>query len=185
MEDEGEVKGASIGSVLGAMERLRGAEARCATVQAVRGPLREALDAHRIDENAWYPIGWYRELHRAAEESVGEPVAGALGREGTRGLLSTGYRILARLVGPETSWRHASHVFRTFYRPVSLEVLDVRKHRARARLVACRGFDDRIWDDVIGGSVAVIELAGGRDPVVDIERRDAERGELVASIRWR
>ena len=180
---ECEAKGTNFIALVDAMVSLYGRRAPIALVEEARGPLRELLRADLINEGMWYPVALYRELHRAAEVVAGEPVARELGRLATRGLLSGGYRVFARILGPHTSWRHSAKFFRSFYRPADIAVLDSRAGRARARVSGCVGFDDRVWDDVIGSMIGVIEVSGGRSAHVEVLEESAAAREL--RFAWR
>ena len=185
MEGECEAKGTNFIALVDAMVSLYGRRAPIALAEEVRGPIRELLRADLVNEGMWYPVAMYREIHRAAEVVAGEPVARELGRLATKALLSGGYRVFARILGPHTSWRHSAKFFRSFYRPGDVEVLDSRSGRARARVSGCSGFDDRVWDDVIGSMLGVIEVSGGRSPAVEILEESEDGSERELHFAWR
>lgn len=182
---ESEAKGANFIALVDAMVALYGRRAPIAMGKELQGELAELMRADLIAEGAWYPIAMYRELHRAAEVVAGEPVARELGRLATKALLSRAYRVFARILGPETSWRHSSQAFRTFYRPGKVEVLDSRKESARARITDCHGFDERVWGDVIGSTFALAEISGGRGPKAEILEESEDGSLLELQISWR
>lgn len=180
-----EAKGANFIALVDAMVTLYGRRSPIAIGKELQGPLRELMRADLVNEGAWYPIAMYRELHRAAEVVAGQPVARELGRIATKALLSRAYRVFARILGPETSWRHSAQAFRTFYRPGDVDVLDARNGSARARVTGCLGFDERIWGDVLGSAFALVEISGGRKPEATILDESEDGGSLEFQIRWR
>ena len=182
---ESEAKGTNFTALVDAMVALYGRRAPIAMGRELQGPLAELIRADLINEGKWYPAAFYRELHRSAEVVAGEPVARELGRLATKALLGRAYRVFARILGPETSWRHSAKFFRSFYRPGGIEVLDARRERVRARISGCAGFDDRIWDDVIGSMFGVIEVSGGRGPQAEVLDRSEDGTALELEITWR
>lgn len=182
---ESEAKGANFIALVDAMVALYGRRAPIAMGRELEGPLAELMRADRINEGHWYPVAMYRELHRAAEAVAGEPVARELGRLATKALFSRAYRVFARILGPETSWRHSAQAFRTFYRPGKVEVLDSRRGSAKARVTGCVGFDERVWDDVIGSTFAMVEISGGRGAKAEILEQSDDLTALEFQITWR
>jgi len=182
---ECEAKGSNFTALIDAMVALYGRRAPIAIGRELKGPVAELLRTDLINEGMWYPVSMYRELHRAAEAVAGESVARELGRIATKVLLSRSYRVFARIIGPQTSWRHSAKFFRSFYRPGDVEVLDARRGRVRARLTGCVGFDERVWDDVIGSMCGVIEVSGGREPQPELIERSADASLSEVQITWR
>jgi len=181
---ECEAKGANFIALADAMVALYGRRAPNAVAKEVRGPLGELMRTDLVNEGMWYPVAMYRELHRAAEVVAGEPIARELGRIATKALLSRSYRVFARILGSHTSWRHSAKFFRSFYRPGDVQVLDARPGRARARVSGCAGFDDRVWDDVIGSMFGVIEIAGGHEPSVELLDQNADDSVREIRVSW-
>ncbi len=180
-----EAKGANFLALRSAMRLLRGSQGVQAMLDALEGPVAPLLREERLYENQWYPIAFYREIHRAAEVAAGEPIARRLGHHATKELFSKAYAIFARIVGPSTSWRHSSQAFQTFYRPAEVEVLSTMDASVRARVSGCPGFDERVWDDVIGSVEAIIEISGGKSPVTDVRQAAEDLSMMEIEVRWR
>ena len=179
-----EAKGVNFIALIDAMVALYGRRAPIAVNRELRGPVAALMGADLINEGMWYPVAMYRELHRAAEVVAGEPVARELGRVATKSLLSRSYRFFARILGPHTSWRHSAQFFRSFFRPGTCDVVYARTGQARARLSGCVGFDERVWDDVIGSMLSVVEVSGGKSPRVEQLDRNADDTMRELRFTW-
>jgi hypothetical protein len=115
-----------------------------------------------VVKSAWYPIAWYRDLHRAGREvTVDASLARAIGRISTREDLTGGFlKFVVRMLSPQTLVKMSSSVFNRYYETGRMQVVEARDGYARARWTSCHGFDHAIWDDVLGGCEGGLEAAG-------------------------
>jgi hypothetical protein len=127
--------------------------------------VREALDRGRIVSGGWYLLDWYKAMHSAAREVLhaGPSLPRKIGRESTRRDLTGIYRIFLQMVSPQLMVSLSSRIFGLYYSEGSMRVAEKRDGYARVDLVDCLGFDENIWQDVLGASELALELAGAKN----------------------
>ena len=64
-------------------------------------------------------------------------------------------------------------------------MLDSRKGAVRVRVTDCHGFDDRVWDDLIGSAFALAEISGGRRPAVKVLEESKDHSMRELHFTWR
>jgi hypothetical protein len=180
-----QAKGINFRSFFSALERLRGDEVVMRTLERLPDELQEAVMLGRIGANEWRPIAWSRELHRAACSVTGEgpELSRLIGYESTRDDFNGPLRALAFVLSAEAVIRRGPRIFRTYYRPGQMYLLDARPGQLRAHWNGCFGFDVNLWQSVIGGCEAVLHVCGARKVEITVisgaGARDS-RAEIVA-----
>jgi hypothetical protein len=127
-------------------------------------PLRAALKGHLFLSSAWYPLDWYRQwlqamrqTHRSGPEFIKTVV-----REGVLHDLGGVYRIFLLVMSPEGVIPRASRLFSTYYDTGTISVEVSRPGTSRVRCTGCTGFDELLWQSVIGGAEAALIAAGAK-----------------------
>ena len=158
------VKGISIRSYLTVLEAEHGVRVLQHVLQVVDTELARAVRHGTIAPGRWYSIAWYRALHKAAQNVLGlDPsFSRRMGYLATKAELGGIYKVFARLLSPEMTLRLGAKLFRTYYDRGYFKVLEWGSGHARGRWEACTGFDESIWEDVVGGIMAFLETAGAR-----------------------
>jgi hypothetical protein len=157
-------KGIGFRSFFSALERLRGDEVVTRTIERLPDELQEAVILGRIRASDWQPVSWYRELHHAARAVTceGPELSRLIGYESTRDDFNGPLRALAFVLSPEALVRRGPRIFRTYFRPGEMYVLESRQGRVRAHWSGCAGFDLNLWNGVIGGCEGVLRICGAR-----------------------
>ena len=71
--------------------------------------------------------------------------------------------------------RRSPGIFGRYYDTGSLAVPEAKSGRCRAVYSGCVGFDRILWEDVIAGSAAVLEVCGAKDVAADARARRRRR----------
>jgi hypothetical protein len=162
-EPENRVRGVAFGTFEDVMRSTKGEEmfARLLDHEAV-AEFADTLRKGLVVKSAWYPIAWYRALHRAARDVTVDPsFARAVGRISTRDDLTGGFlKFVVRMLSPQTLVKVSSTVFNRYYETGRMQIIEARDGYTRARWTGCRGFDHAIWEDVLGGCEGGLEAAG-------------------------
>lgn len=160
-------------------------------VDRIRALLREEVvdpTLYRaIVASGWYPVSWYRELHRAAEEAMPQErdLAKRLGEEAMKLDLSRVYAFILRVLGPDRTFRHAERALSTYWEGARVSILDRGDEWISARFHEMPGLDERLWQDVLGGTRVVVSRSVGEEVTITIlsgGRTGADYLEL--EVRW-
>jgi hypothetical protein len=156
------VKGLAFRSVMRSLEHLRGQETTNAVIDSLPRELREGLRYGTIIASGWYPIDWYRTVLASIVTTTGdgERVVKAIGRESTRLDLTGVYKLVYKLLSPETLLTLTSRMFSNYYDTGKLEAQDARKGHVRMCWSGCKGFDRNMWIELMGSSEMMLKLAG-------------------------
>ncbi len=133
-----------------------------------------------IVRGAWYPLDWYRGLHRAGLAITRDAeLPRTIGRISTIEDMAGGFfKIVLSVLSPQFVMSASAKVLNRYYERGTMSVSEKAKGRARASLTGCVGFDRNIWLDVAGGCEAALEVAGARDVKLRIlsGARDGDEG---------
>lgn len=116
--------------------------------------LRTQLSYGGIVKGGWYPLAWYLELHATCRQRLGLGLSWPrqIGRESTLEDLSSGVlQLLVKVLSPESLIRQGGSVFNRYYERGTLRVDSPQPGRAVCRFEGCVGFDENLWQDVLGG----------------------------------
>jgi hypothetical protein len=160
----------SLKSFLATLERLRGRAAVEKTIALVSPELREALEYGKVVASGWYPVGWFKELHAAAQKATdeGPELSHKIGYEGTRSDFRGIYKFVASMFSPETLLKQSPRVWKSYWDGGELVITEASDGRARARCARCFGFDRNLWLNVVGGVQSALEIAGAMKVEVKI-----------------
>jgi hypothetical protein len=177
------VKGVAFRSVLAALEELRGR----AVVERVLGRLsaddRSSIE-FRVVNTGWYPIELYRALFAAivVEAGEGEAIVRAIGAAAVRRDVTGVYRLMFKILSPESVLSLASKLFGFYYDTGAVTIVERRARYARSEYKGCRGFGEHMWIELLGSSEEMLRIGGatnvrgrivrgGRGPRVDVRDR--------------
>jgi hypothetical protein len=158
------VKGLAFQSVVRSFEELCGkAELEAAMVRMPAG-LRNAIAYGEIVAPGWYTIEWYKELLAALIETSPRRrnLAMEIGGMAAKADLSGVYRLLTKVLSPETLFSGAARLFGNYYDTGTVRVIAARPGHAEASWEACTGFDQNMWDEIRGSCMTILELGGAR-----------------------
>jgi hypothetical protein len=134
--------------------------------------------------NVWYPLADYRALHAAVRSVTGKgpELARELSRQATLDDFRGFYRVLLSVLSPEFLLRRSPLLFSRFFDTGKMEVTRAETGRADAYFSGCVGFDRNIWEDAIGGCVAVLELCGAKDVQIRVDDGGEDGDEKLLGI---
>jgi len=166
-----EMKGLSILNYPVVLGELRGPSVRDDMLGRLPDDLRHKLQDGEIVANGWYPVTWKCALHEAGRVVTGDAsLARAMGYEMTKRDLRGIYSMLLRYtVSPRTALTLTARLLGRYLRPARLEVAELGPCAVRFSFSEGDGFTYELWEDVVGGSLATLEIAGARQVVVRIE----------------
>jgi len=113
----------------------------------------------------WYPIAWLRELHQAAREATGAGVelSRQLGKIGAKRNFKGVHRAFFSVLSVKFVVGRAPRIHRTYFDGGKLDVVELDVNRSVIRWQGCLGFDRDVWESMLGGIEAVLELCGCHD----------------------
>ena len=165
------MKGLSLRNYPIVLAELRGREVADKMMGFLAPEIRHELEVGTIVPGGWYPVAWKRELHRAGRRATGEPrLARIMGNEMTKRDLNGVYRTFIRIASPQFVIAAAARIFSRYLRPGRIFVSDGRPGFTRVHFQDCYGFDEHMWQDVIGGCEAALQLTGAKLVRVHVEK---------------
>jgi hypothetical protein len=182
---EGEMKGLSLRNYPVVLRELRGAETADRMASFLPADLRAALEARAIAATAWYPVAWKRALHGAGQRATGEPfLARVMGAEMTRRDLTGIYGAFVRVVSPRYVLHAGARIFGTYLRPGKFRAEELRRGFVRVHFTECRGFDQNMWMDVIGGCEATLQVAGATSVRLHVQAGGRDNDDSCTVNAW-
>lgn len=133
--------------------------------------VRAAFDHGRVVASGWYDLAWYRAMHATARSvtRAGLSLPRKIGRESTRRDLTGIYRVFLQMVSPQLMVTISPRIWGVYYDTGMMNVLEKREGFARVELTGCDGFDENLWQDVLGACELALELAGAKSVRMRIE----------------
>lgn len=184
---EAQTKGTNFRGFTASLAHLRGEAAVKSTLAACPPELREALGNGSIIASGWYPIAWYRELHKAAQSALNEglELSRAVGREATTRDFNSLFRLIVKALSVETAIGQAHRLLTLYFQGGKVETLSVKPGVGRLRFSGWVGFDRNIWEDLGSSCEALVELCGGKN----VRRYMLSGGkdgsdDLEIEVRW-
>ena len=179
-------KGVNFQGLMRSLGELYGPDAVSECAKLLPAELGDALRYGQLVMIGWYPVKWYAELHSSIDRTLGggPEVARRLARHAALRDFTTLYRLIVSLLSPETVAAHAHRLMGLYFRGGTAERLEVRPGLARVRFSGWKGFTGLIWEDVMGGTEAVLIACKAQNPrsraLGSLET--AEQVEL--EVRW-
>jgi hypothetical protein len=185
---EPRAKGVNFRTFIKMLRKLRSDRVAESTLDLAPAELARSFRAGLVFSGNWYPLSWYADLHRAAQQAAGAgpELARTIGLEAVRDDLSGIYRIFLLVVSPEFVLGKAPLLFNTYYDTGTMTVTDAARGHARAQWRGCAGFDQNLWLDVEGSCQAGLEAAGARDVAFTVLAGGGD-GDATMELeaRWR
>jgi hypothetical protein len=183
------VKGLAFRSLVSAAQRLYGASVVDKIMAHLPDEIARPVKHNSFITSGWYPLPQYRALHDAIARATGKSppeLARALGRDATMDDFRGVYRVLTFVLSPEFLIRRAPGLWNRYYDIGSLTVPVARKGYAEAQFRGCVGFDRVLWEDAVGGAIAILEVCGARDLGVTIRGGGGDGHDFLdATCTWR
>lgn len=179
-------KGVNFRGVIDALTRRGGPELRDRVIARVPGEAGEALRTGAVVSGGWYPTEWYDALLTSVEaEYPTERFAiRTLTREAVTHDLRTIFKILSFAVSPEYALTNATKIMARYWDSGRVTVRDAREGRVHFVFENYEGFTPRIWEDILGGMEAVVDMMGvPREPFETRRGATTSTFEVVARYR--
>jgi hypothetical protein len=163
---EPRVKGVAFRSIDACFLELRGEAASNKARELMHADVRNAYRSGLLLSASWYPISWYREVFRAFRAATGDGVE--LARQigycsSRRDMQGVHKQLLAWLVSPQRLLSFSQKFFSGYYDTGTFEVLESGRGFVRVRLSGCVGWDQNMWVEIAGSSLALLEIAGAKN----------------------
>jgi hypothetical protein len=183
-----QAKGINFRSFVSSLRALRGNEAVSRTFDLLPPELGEPLRVGAITTGGWYPTQWYADLHAAAQRATGEGVelARAVARHGVHEDFKSGaYRLITISIAPQVLLKLAQKVMALYWDGGHVVIEQAENGRAVGRFDGYGGFNRSIWEDVIGGSLGVLEVGGAKNLTARVVAGGGDGdGHMVYVVRW-
>lgn len=182
---EPNVKGVAFRSVLAVLADQHG-DAIVEKVLADAGPEVGETLRYRIVQTGWYPISLYRALWASILRCTGGDydVVRRIGAGAIRRDVTGVYRMIFKVLSPETVLGLSGKLFGNYYDTGTLTVVDRKHGSARAVYEGCKGFDRAMWEELVGSALELIAIGGGKNVRVAIEKGGGSAPHCVAFIEW-
>lgn len=135
---------------------------------------------------SWYPIVIYRELHALAQKRLhrGTDLARELSRDAVARDFEGVYKVVAGALKPEWLMSFAPRQFKRYFKGPEALVEEARDGYARWRVSECHGFDASLWEDVVGGCVAILEACGAKRVRAKVTRGGSGLSHATMEFFW-
>lgn len=181
-------RGSTLRSTLDFLLRESGEERVREVLDALAPPQRARVESAAANPTAEIPFALLAELLQAADRLLGTGSPRWVEQAGAYAIESLGMQFYAGILRKSTPLEFLTQpvsLFRLYYQPGNMEVVEHGEGRAVLRLV---GFDHRnalFCRRQTGGLHRALELAGGREPGVG-HVRCAEEGDAFCEweLRW-
>lgn len=179
------VKGHGLTGMLAALVAIEGESLRARVEARLPTDLSDALRLGAVVAGGFYPIAWARAVHAAAiaESSKGAAIPRAIGYESTQKDLQGIYAFVAKMFNPVTVLGQGKRLMAMYYGGGDAHVLEKSAHGATLRYVGCYGFDRAMFEEMIGGCLAIIEACGASSPSGEV--RSLASSSMDVSFAWR
>jgi len=160
-----QVKGLVFRSWLGTFKRLRGNDAYARTLERLPLDVADSLRMNAFVTGSWYPVETLNLVQVAAREACGEGIelTRAIAREAVKDDFRSGvHRLVTLAVSPEWILKWAPKIVGYYYDSGRLVVEEAVVGHAMGRFEGFGGFTRDLWEQVIGGSMGVMEHAGAK-----------------------
>ncbi len=180
-------KGSNLVGLLAAVEGTFGKPLAEQLLADCPAELAAAFRDNKVLIGGWYPLAWYKTMHRAAQRLSGrdERLAWELAHRFVFDQLGGVYKALMKLISPHWLFNFPSLIFSRYFDTGKLVVPESRAGFVRGVWSGCRGFDRNIWYATMGGSQAALERAGAKNVRIEIIRAGGDGDdEAEATGAW-
>lgn len=181
-------KGSNFIGLLRALEALEGAEAKNRVLAALPASVAEPIKFGQIVSVGWYPVEWYATLHATVDRCLhrGPLLARRMSQHSTKADVNSIHRFIASMLSVKTVFGQTHRLMGLYWKGGSIERLEITAGRARMRFENWRGFNEFIWEDIMGGIEAILDTCGAKNgrvrPAGKAPTSDTETLEM--EVRW-
>jgi hypothetical protein len=161
-----QLKGTNFRAFVPALRKLRGEAAVERTIELLPPDLGGTLRTNGFVTSGWYPTESFAAIHEAAQQACNEgpELSRSLGREAVKQDFSSGvYRLITLNLAPETLFKWGPRVVALYYDRGRVVIEESVVGHAMARFEGFTGFRRSLWEDLIGGTLGLLELAGAKN----------------------
>lgn len=180
------VKGVAFRSVLASLAELRGATMVERVLASLPREQRSSIE-FRVVNTGWYSIELYRALLGAIarESGEGDALVRSIGAASLRRDVTGVYRVMFKILSPETVLALSSRLFGFYYDTGSITITERKAAYARSEYQGCVGFDRNMWIELLGSSEELLAIAGAKRPRGKVVRggHDGD-GACVIEVSW-
>jgi hypothetical protein len=180
-----QVKGNSFRGFIAALRRQHGEATADKVIALLPVELGRRMQRDNIVTGHWYPLAELQLVQQAMMRVVGRgpEVIREIARESTledfRGL----YQVLTFMLTPQFIIKRTPGIWKRYYDGGVVSV-SAQPGSGEARFSACVGFDEAMWQGVIGGTSGVLEACGAKGLAIEI--LDGGSGDHMAiRATWR
>ncbi len=163
-----EVKGTALLSAVVFVEETFGESGKQAVLQEFDESTRVLYQ--RILPNSWYDLdllmNWMKTAHRLLAP-YDSRFYRKMGRFSADYTLNRFYRFLLALASTERVVRRATAIWHNYYRPGDMEIVELEPKRTHLRLVGFQHNSAEFCERVMGWMSRVVELTGGKNPILE------------------
>jgi hypothetical protein len=174
-------KGVSLLSFVSTLRSLHGSEATERTLDGLPSEVRIALREGLVVASSWYPLAWHRAMHASAQRAcnASPELARAIGYHGTQADFRGVYRFVASLIAPDRLLRTSPRVWSNYFDGGKVTIEEQERGKSQTTFSECYGFDRSLWENTIGGSLAVLDITGARNVKTRILRGGGDGDDLL------
>jgi hypothetical protein len=163
-DDRPRVKGAAILGGIESLKKTKGSGAVDALLLELPHELQDKIKYRGIVQSGWYPLDWLLQVLAAIKKvTVGKPeILRELAYMTITEALTKGVYKYARLILSRKSiLKRAPFFFNSYVYDAVMKITDVSTTSGRLQCTKCTGFNQDMWDALIGSVKAVIEVHNG------------------------
>lgn len=179
------MKGLAFRSAMRAVATLRGEDAVVEARGHMPAEVADALRLGTIVATGWYPIAWYREMFGGIVRATSADLPRQVGAEAIRADLASVHKALLRLLSPQTVYSLSNRMFTNYYDTGTVTTLETRPGFLHGRASGCAGWDRNMWQELVGATERILEIAGARHVRIRVVRGGGDGDELCEiEARW-
>jgi hypothetical protein len=172
-----------IGLLIG-LAQLRGPDAKLKLLPRVNAELRVLIERDAIIASGWYPLAWYSEVTKAIRDEYGDDIGLEIGRLGMRNDINSFIRFILALASPLMLLHLSSRVFRIYFQGASLETSQSGPQEGRLKMWGLEGSNASTWAAIGGAVAAFVELSGGKDVKVRVDKDGGDLPQCEFVVSW-
>jgi hypothetical protein len=178
------IRGQAFRSIVDVADEVLGPGTKERVLAGLSAPVADAFRYHSIIASGWYPMEWYSELLRtAASVAPGFPHAiRRLGKASSARDMSTVHRFLLKLASPAFAISQAARIMGLYMKEHGSEQIESSPGAVRMRL-RIPGASAELWEDVAGGTEAILEGTGVRQGQISVDPSSSLSSALL-SAKW-